>query len=137
MVPSFNNILLTGAVLAYAVAPSFGQGLNITCFKSNGQKGNCTGFIDSFCTSISNTMVNPQDNVARCFTGSTFICDLMAWHAFEGSAQIDVPNCLSALSTVAATCVAGGTAFVQGNDSFAFTLDPNSGSCGDGSAIPH
>ncbi|KAJ3558328.1 hypothetical protein NM688_g987 [Phlebia brevispora] len=123
------------SVIALMVTSGLTQGItNLVCF-GDGLVGDCSPFINSFCTapSIDSIPIFPQSRLAACFEDPAgFRCDFTAFRAQDttGVLALDSTNCTNALLAAAEECAMGGTARVTGDDFF-FTLDPNDGTCGD------
>ncbi|KAJ7918509.1 hypothetical protein B0H13DRAFT_2321256 [Mycena leptocephala] len=125
----YNLKALTLAALALVITPALGQ-LKTVC-NPGGTMGSCANYITTFCTSIANQVIAPNDTAARCFTTptATLKCDFHALNTHAVNNSISVENCENALKSVSTECPLGGWGQVSGA-AFQFFGDPNTGACG-------
>ncbi|KAJ7597661.1 hypothetical protein C8J56DRAFT_920626 [Mycena floridula] len=122
-----------GALLSFVTLVTCAETpLNTTCH-TTGVEGDCSSFIQTFCTSIGSTPlvdVKYPDTTSRCFTADSGMkCDFTAWNVLPSShGEPNLTNCKRTLTDVASTCPQGGASMLVGA-TFQFHMDPNTGEC--------
>ncbi|KAJ7206274.1 TMV resistance protein Y3 [Mycena pura] len=120
---------LSFVALALMVAPGLAQ-LSTQC-NLFGVVGDCSQFVNDFCTTINPLTITPFNSISKCYNGpgNAFKCDLTALLTVNVTGTPGGTNCNTALTTAAHGCPMGGQGQFSGAP-FIFAVDPNNGTCG-------
>ncbi|KAJ7224941.1 hypothetical protein C8J57DRAFT_1390446 [Mycena rebaudengoi] len=89
------------------VAPSLGQ-LNTQCNLS-GVVGDCSRFVNDFCTTVDPLTITPFNSISKCYNGpgNAFKCDFTVLNTLNATGTPNLTNCNTALTTAARSCSMG------------------------------